>query len=233
MVNSSLLRVGELSVIGRMPWASNATLLGRVTLGDDEALVIYKPQRGERPLWDFPPGSLAGREVAAYEVSEALEWHIVPDTVMRDGPIGPGMVQRFVEHDPEDHFFALRDEACDRFRQFAIFDAVINNADRKGGHCLRSPDGHVFGIDHGVSFHEEPKLRTVIWDFAGEVLSADLVLGLTRLAGVLTGALGTKLSGLIATVEIDAVRDRIDGLLESGKFPVPAQDRVPVPYPLV
>ena len=132
-------------------------------------LAIYKPQQGERPLWDFPRGTLCHREVAAFEVSEALGWAIVPDTVLRDGPAGIGMMQRFVEHDPEEHYFTLLEEHGDEFRRMAAFDVVINNTDRKGGHCLpRDRTARIFGIDHGVSFHAQWKLRTVIWDFGGE-----------------------------------------------------------------
>ena len=135
-----LLRDGDVDVLGRMPWSSNATFLVNLSDGDDEMLAIYKPQRGERPLWDFPRGTLCHREVAAFEVSEALGWDIVPDTVLRDGPAGIGMMQRFVEHDPEEHYFTLLEEHVDAFRRMAAFDVVINNTDRKGGHCLRALD---------------------------------------------------------------------------------------------
>ena len=166
-----------------MPWSSNATFLVNLADGDDEMLAIYKPQRGERPLWDFPRGTLCHREVAAFEVSEALGWDIVPDTVLRDGPAGIGMMQRFVEHDPEEHYFTLLEEHADAFRRMAAFDVVINNTDRKGGHCLRAlDDGRIFGIDHGVSFHAQWKLRTVIWEFGGESIPPDVCSDLHRFA---------------------------------------------------
>src|SRR5690348_14520705 len=159
-VARALLRDGDARVLGRMPWSSNATFLVELTDGDDELLAIYKPQRGERPLWDFPRGTLCKREMAAREVSEALGWAIVPDTVLRDGPAGLGMMQRFVHHDPEEHYFTLLEHHADEFRRMCAFDIVINNTDRKGGHCLRAPDGSIFGIDHGVSFHSQWKVRT-------------------------------------------------------------------------
>src|SRR5262245_41729330 len=147
----ALLRDGVADVLGRMPWSSNATFLACLTDPDrptEELLAIYKPQRGERPLWDFPRGTLCHREVAAYEMSEALGWDLVPDTVLRDGPAGIGMMQRFVEHDPEEHYFTLLEEHADDFRRMAAFDIVINNTDRKGGHCIRAlEDGRILGID--------------------------------------------------------------------------------------
>ena len=152
-----------------MAWSSNATFLVNASLDGIEVPAVYKPQRGERPLWDFPDGTLCHREVAAYELSEALGWSIVPETVLRDGPYGIGMVQRFVDHDPDDHYFTLLEAHMDDFRRFAAFDVLANNADRKGGHCLLAQrDGHIWGIDHGLTFHVADKLRTVIWDFAGE-----------------------------------------------------------------
>ena len=163
------LAAGELEVLGRMHYASNATFLARVRNNGAEMAAVYKPRRGERPLWDFPNGTLCQREVATYELSAALGWGLIPPTVLRDGPLGEGMVQRFVDHDPEEHYFTLLEQHADRFRRFAVFDVLVNNADRKGGHCLRSrPDGAILGIDHGLTFHPAWKLRTVIWDFAGE-----------------------------------------------------------------
>src|SRR6266480_4723092 len=181
-VARALLRDGDARVLGRMPWSSNATFLVELSDGNGELLAIYKPQRGERPLWDFPRGTLCHREVAAYEISRALGWEIVPDTVLRDGPAGIGMMQQFVDHDPDEHYFTLLADHEDAFRRMAAYDVVINNTDRKGGHCLRaSEDGRVFGIDHGVSFHPMWKLRTVIWDFAGETIPPDVCTDLRRL----------------------------------------------------
>src|SRR5471030_2850023 len=216
---AALLRDGDVDVLGRMPWSSNATFLVNLSDGDDEMLAIYKPQRGERPLWDFPRGTLCHREVAAFEVSEALGWNIVPDTVLRDGPAGIGMMQRFVEHDPEEQYFTLLEENVDEFRRMAAFDIVINNTDRKGGHCLRAADGSIFGIDHGVSFHCEWKVRTVIWDFAGEPIAPDVCADLQRLANDLRGDLGERLNSLLDRFEADAVRARLAHLLKTGEYP--------------
>src|SRR3954467_6036587 len=172
-VARDVLRRGEPDVLGRMPWSSNATYLANVSGEGGDLLAVYKPQRGERPLWDFPRGSLALRELAAFEMSEALGWGIVPDTVLRDGPAGTGMMQRFVEHDPEEHYFTLLETHHDDFVRMAAFDIVINNTDGVGGHCLVDADGRVRGVDHGVSFHAQWKVRTVIWDFANEPLPDD------------------------------------------------------------
>ena len=168
------LETAELEVVGRMRYSSNATFLVEAKVDGVELAAIYKPRRGERPLWDFAQGTLCQREVAAFELSDALGWDIVPLTVLRDGPLGVGAVQRFVDHDPDEHFFTLRDDHVDRFREFAWFDVLANNTDRKGGHCLHDQANDVIvGIDHGLCFHDEYKLRTVIWEYAGERLPAD------------------------------------------------------------
>src|SRR6266540_3832379 len=168
-----LLTEGELEVLGRIPWASNATLLARVCRREETSLAIYKPRRGEQPLWDFPEGTLYRREVAAYVVSEALGWGLVPPTIVRGGPFGVGSVQLHVEADAQLTAFELVEHGNQAMPLVAAFDVVINNADRKGGHCLaETVDGRVWAIDHGVCFHEEPKLRTVLWDFAGKALPA-------------------------------------------------------------
>ena len=161
-----VLGTGELEVLGLLPNASNHT--ARVKSTEEELLAVYKPRRGEAPLWDFPEGTLCAREVAAYVVSRALGWPNVPATVLRDGPYGVGSVQRFVPHDPEEHYFTLAGRFPEEFRRVAAFDLVVNNADRKSGHCLLGEDGRVFLVDHGVCFSDEPKLRTVIWDFIGD-----------------------------------------------------------------
>ena len=186
-----------------MLFRSNATLLVNLSLGGDELRAIYKPQRGERPLWDFPTGTLCRREVAAFAVSRALGWDLVPDTVLRDGPFGLGMVQRYVEHDPDRHYFAILEEQGDPLRRMAAFDIVVNNADRKGGHCLEAAeDGRVLGIDHGLCFHAQWKLRTVIWDFGGEPLPADVVTDLTGLAAEIdAGGLDAELGELLDRFE--------------------------------
>ncbi len=232
---AEVLREGDANVLGRMPWSSNATFLVSLSIGSDEVLAIYKPQRGERPLWDFPRGTLCHREVAAYEISRALGWNIVPDTVLRDGPAGIGMMQRFVDHDPEEHYFTLLAEHEDAFRRMAAFDVVINNTDRKGGHCLRATeDGRVFGIDHGVSFHTMWKLRTVIWDFAGEPVPPDVCTDLHRLVGeVCGGALGDSLRMMLDRFELDALRARTEHLLATGILPEPDRDYHSYPWPTI
>jgi uncharacterized repeat protein (TIGR03843 family) len=232
-VAADLLRTGELALEGRMPWSSNATFLA--TVGDErgEMLAIYKPRQGERPLWDFHTGTLCQREVAAFQVSEALGWQIVPDTVLRDGVLGVGSVQRFVDHDPEEHYFTLLESHPQELRRFCVFDIVINNTDRKGGHCLLGPDGHVWGIDHGVTFHEHWKLRTVIWEFAGERLSPVERDGLECLLRALGGPLGVGLADLLSPSEIAATYARAEHLLERGRFPVADDDYRNYPWPLV
>ena len=167
------------------------------------------------------------------EVSEALGWAIVPDTVLRDGPAGNGMMQRFVHHDPEEHYFTLLAEHADEFRRMAAFDIVINNTDRKGGHCLRAADGSIFGIDHGVSFHAEWKVRTVIWDFAGEPIAPEVCHDLHRLEADLRGDLGDRLAALLDRYEIDAVRARLGRLLRSGEYPDTDGDYHSYPWPTI
>ncbi|HVW32728.1 MAG TPA: SCO1664 family protein [Acidimicrobiia bacterium] len=227
-----LLEAGEIELLGRMPWSSNATFLVKLEHGGTESLAIYKPRKGERPLWDFPRGTLCQREVAAHLVSDALGWEIVPRTILRDGPAGPGMVQRFVQHDPEQHFFTLRDSFGDVFRRFALFDVVINNADRKSGHCLRDEGDHIWGIDHGVSFHEAVKVRTVIWDYEGEPIAPAELAALERLGTVLDAELGRELTVLLSTPERRALDQRLRWLLEERVFPPPLTD-YPYPWPMV
>lgn len=234
----TLLRTGRLTLSGLVPWSSNTTFLGRVSDGERAKHVIYKPARGEQPLWDFPAGSLAKREVAAYIVSRSLSWHLVPPTVLRRGPHGQGSVQLFVAVDPQNHFFVFRsDPACEHSLQaLAMFDIAVNNADRKGGHCLSAGDGRVVAIDQGLCFHAQPKLRTVIWDYAGEPLPADLADDLGRLHDELARARSrilTDLAALLSGGEIAALRARIENLLASGRFPDPPEDRRPFPWPLV
>jgi uncharacterized repeat protein (TIGR03843 family) len=232
-VAADLLRTGELTLEGRMPWSSNATFLAGVGDERGEMLAIYKPRQGERPLWDFHTGTLCQREVAAFQVSEALGWQIVPDTVLRDGVLGIGSVQRFVDHDPEEHYFTLLESHPEELRRFCAFDIVINNTDRKGGHCLLGRDGHVWGIDHGVTFHEHWKLRTVIWEFAGERLSPVERDGLECLLHALGGPLGAGLADLLSPSEIAATYARAEHLLERGRFPLADDDYRNYPWPLV
>jgi uncharacterized repeat protein (TIGR03843 family) len=238
---SALLEQGEIDVIGRMPWSSNATFLVSVEpsdatpdIDDDAAmLAIYKPQAGERPLWDFPDGTLAARETAAYTVSELLGWELVPRTVLRDGPLGVGALSRFYDHDPEKHYFELLNGRDDTFRRFAAFDAVINNTDRKGGHVLLDDNGHVWGIDHGTCFHVHPKLRTVIWEFAGDPLPDAILADLDCLLDRIAGGNAPQLRPLLATAEIEATLDRIRALQKRNRFPLPSGDYHDYPWPTI
>lgn len=216
-----LLASGDLELLGLMPNASNYTFLARVHDGDREALAVYKPRAGETPLWDFPEGTLCLREVAAWEASDALGWDLVPPTILRDGPHGVGSVQAFVAFDPEQHYFTLRESRLTDFERIAVFDAIINNADRKGGHCLLAPDGQVRCIDHGVCFHVEPKLRTVVWDFAGEPVPQGILEEVHAAAAVVVARAGELLDPL----EAKALEARIGHLLAAGRYPVPGSSR--------
>jgi uncharacterized repeat protein (TIGR03843 family) len=229
------LAEGRMEILGLMPNSSNYTYLARCRTRDAETLAIYKPRRGEIPLWDFPEGTLHRREVAAYELSRFLSWPHVPTTIVRDGPEGRGSAQRFVAFDPEQHFFTLQAERADDFRLFALFDVVANNADRKGGHCLLGDDGTIWAIDHGVCFNEEPKLRTVIWDFIDEPIPGAARADLERAAAALapSGALRRALEHLLARGEVDATAERLHALLRAGRFPAPEPGTRPWPWPPV
>ena len=227
-----LLREGELAVEGRLVEASNATLYCSVRRGDLVAACVYKPVTGERPLWDFPDGTLAEREVAAYAVSEATGWGIVPPTVYRDGPYGPGMAQLWIDVDETVDIVALvRRSNSEQLRRVAVFDAVINNADRKGGHLLPIPSGHIYGVDHGVTFNVDPKLRTLLWQWAGEPLTDDAVDVLSALRAQFEGALGDRLHELLTTREVRRTVRRIEHLLRDGCHPWPDEDRPAIPWP--
>jgi uncharacterized repeat protein (TIGR03843 family) len=233
---ADVLAHGDLEVAGRLRYSSNGAFLVEATADGVEIGAVYKPRRGERPLWDFPDGTLCQREVAAYEVSHALGWGIVPVTVMRDdGPLGTGALQRFVDHDPEEHYFTLLEDHLDRFRQFAVLDVLMNNTDRKGGHCLRDRvNDIVIGIDHGLTFHPAWKLRTVIWDFAGEPLPPDLADDVCRVvADADTGELGDRLAMLLSPPELAAFSMRATDLVRDGRFPDPDPGYHSVPWPLV
>lgn len=226
----SLLDVGELEVVGRMPWSSNATYLCDVRCGDESMRAIYKPRRGERPLWDFPSG-LDHREVAAYELSEALGWDLVPRTIVRDGPLGPGSVQTFVDADFEQHYFTLYEDESTHpaLQAMCAFDIIGNNTDRKSGHVLRSVDGHIVGIDHGLMFHHEFKLRTVIWEFGGAPVPRPLLEAAEQLA---SAELPDRLASLLDVFERDALRARARALVDAGSFPIDPTGRR-YPWPLV
>ncbi len=220
---------------GQFLSGSNYTLLGRVVKESLQVDVVYKPLRGEQPLWDFPTGSLSKREVAAFEVSEALRWELVPPTVFRkkNAPLGPGSLQQFIEHDPEYHYFHFDDEDKQRLRPVALFDLLINNADRKGGHVLADSDHHLWLIDHGICFHTESKLRTVIWDFAGEEIPENLLADLKRFAEELEqhGEAYRRLVTLLQNGEIAAMQYRARALIETKHYPYPATSRRPYPWP--
>jgi hypothetical protein len=230
-----LLERGDLEILGLLPYSSNYVFLARITDGDDELHAVYKPQRGERPLWDFPAGTLGAREVAAYLVSEAAGWGIVPPTVMRfDAPHGPGSLQLFIEHDPERHYFVLMHERGPEMATFAAFDIVINNADRKGGHVIEGPDGRLYGVDHGLSFNVEHKLRTVIWAFAEDEIEEQLMIQLRALSKALEPRtdLSARLDELLSPAETAETRARLQMLIRSARFPAP-EGPFDMPWPLV
>jgi uncharacterized repeat protein (TIGR03843 family) len=226
-----LLRDGELAVEGRLYDASNATLYCNVTLDGVTAACVYKPIAGERPLWDFPDGTLAYREVAAYVVSEAFGWDLVPPTVLRDGPFGAGMAQLWVDVDDSVDVGALVRSDDPQLRRMAVFDAVVNNADRKGGHLLPTRDGHIYGVDHGVCFAVDDKLRTLLWRWRGKRLTEPAVDALRVVRRSLDGELGAALRDLLAPEEVAATVRRVDRLLETGRHPLPNEDWPAVPWP--
>ncbi|MHB8467277.1 MAG: SCO1664 family protein [Acidimicrobiales bacterium] len=226
----TVLAHGEIEVEGRLPWSSNGTFLVTVRHEGCELRAVYKPHRGERDLWDFPDG-LYLREVAAYEVSEALGWGIVPETILRDdAPLGVGSLQRFVDADFAQHYFTLLDEAAHHaeLKRIGVLDLVINNADRKSGHCLIA-EGRIWGIDNGLCFHVQPKLRTVIWDFGGEPIPEELRGDLARLAT----SPPASLAHLISEREIEALAKRAALVARLQCFPDPDPDARPYPWPLV
>jgi uncharacterized repeat protein (TIGR03843 family) len=226
-----LLRDGTLDVEGRLYDASNATLFCTVTLDGVTAACVHKPVAGERPLWDFPDGTLAAREVAAYVVSVALGWDIVPPTVLRDGPFGTGMCQLWIDIDETVDIGALARSDHPQLRRMAVYDAVVNNADRKGGHLLPTSDGHVYGVDHGVCFSVDDKLRTILWRWRGKHLTEESVDALSALRAQLEGDLGTALRELLDPDEVAATVVRVDRLLSTRRHPLPSDNWPPVPWP--
>jgi hypothetical protein len=227
----TLLRDGVIDLEGRMLDASNVTLFGTIRAGEVAAECVYKPVAGERPLWDFPDGTLAGREVSAYLVSEATGWRVVPPTVLRDGPFGPGMVQLWVDVDPGVDLAAFVRRDVPELRRMAVFDAVVNNADRKGGHILPTPGGHVFGVDHGICFSVEPKLRTLLWRWAGTPLPAEAIAVLERLTDDLLGDLGERLHEHLTRREVRRTQQRVAELLRTGRHPEPSGEWPALPWP--
>jgi uncharacterized repeat protein (TIGR03843 family) len=227
----SLLRDGELQVEGRLIDASNATLYCTATLDGVTAAVVYKPVAGERPLWDFPDGTLAGREVSAYLVSQATGWDLVPPTVLRDGPFGTGMCQLWVDVDEAVDLAELARSDHPDLRRMAVLDAVVNNADRKGGHLLPTPSGRVHGVDHGVCFSPEDKLRTLLWQWRGLALPEQAVEVLSRVRAELEGPLAEALAEHLTVTEVRATVERVDRLLATGRYPMPSPDWPAVPWP--
>ncbi|KQU03041.1 phosphatidylinositol kinase [Rhodococcus sp. Leaf7] len=254
-----------MTIVGRVVQASNATLVCEIPRAESDVPLrcVYKPVRGEQPLWDFPDGTLAGREVSSYMISDALGWDVVPTTVLRDGPIGPGMVQRWIDtverlpekgegidlvdlcrpdlvpssyipvlraYDDNGDEVALVHADDPRLNRMAVLDVVINNADRKGGHVLESPDGSVYGVDHGIAMHSQNKLRTVLWGWAGRPIDAALVADLVELSRELRGDLGDRLAPHITDVEIAALAARVAGILADPVMPAPSSSR-PIPWP--
>jgi uncharacterized repeat protein (TIGR03843 family) len=256
-----LLLHGRIEVEGRLTEASNTTLFCSISVDGVEEHCVYKPVRGERPLWDFPDGTLAGREVATYLVSEAAGFGVVPPTVLRDGPFGPGMVQRWIETDDERELVdvlpprdvgkewrtVLRARGADgdpallvhrddpALRRMAALDVVVNNADRKGGHVLAGADGGVYGVDHGICLHREEKLRTVLWGWVGEPLTEDVVDGLRRLRAALSPGNGAGLNDTLhdhlTRAEVSALRSRVSRLLDADELPAPGGRWPPIPWP--
>ena len=249
------LATAELVLTGRLATASNATFLA--TIGD--AAVVYKPVAGEAPLWDFPGGTLARREMAAYLVSETLGWGVVPRTWLRDGPFGEGMVQLWQEQDPaqravdlvptddvpatgwravlegldqDEQRITLVHEDTPALRRMAVFDVIVNNADRKGDHVLAMADGHRHGVDHGLTFHHDDKLRTVLWGWLGEALTSEELGSISRVANGLDGELGSRLAELLSAEEIEALAERCARLRAEGRFPAPSGEMPAVPWPL-
>jgi uncharacterized repeat protein (TIGR03843 family) len=255
-----LLTRGTIEIEGRLVDASNTTLRAEITLDGMTRRCVYKPVRGERPLWDFPDGTLAGREVSAFLISQATGWDVVPPTILRDGPMGPGALQLWIDEpadaealigfvpaydvppgwlpvanarDDDGDAYALAHADDPRLARLAIFDAVINNADRKGGHVLYPATGSIHGVDHGVSFHVENKLRTVLWGWTGKSLLPEAAEVLEELGGRLDGALGEALEQHLTVSEVQHVRLRLRRLLRSRRFPKPSQDWPAIPWPPV
>lgn len=221
---------------GMLRWSSNYTFLLSISHADRSLMAVYKPHKGERPLWDFPDGMLCQREMASFLTSEVLQWQIVPPTVLRQGPHGVGSMQFFIEHDPELNYFEFDEDKMPQMRMICAFDILVNNADRKGGHCLVDSQGHVWGIDHGITFNSSPKLRTVVWDFAGEFIADTLLDDMDRLCTQVDNPKSDyrqALNQLITEREIHAFQHRIQHLLKSRKYPQPGPGGPNYPWPPV
>jgi len=231
-----LLCDAPLTVLGFLAEASNHTLLVQVGEKSDGMHAIYKPRSGERPLWDFPPGTLCRRETAAYAVSQFLGWDIVPPTVLRAGPMGTGSVQLFIPHDPVQHYFVLVEDARHHpaLARMAVFDLLVNNADRKGSHVLLDGHGHIWGVDHGLTFHAQTKLRTVIWELGGTPLDPAWRADLLRLRAALhepDDPLTARLGDLLSPPEVEVLGLRAGALAEASELPVVDERRRSYPWP--
>ncbi len=223
-------------VQGRLPYSSNYSYLVKISDRDRSLAAVYKPGQGESPLWDFDHGSLCNRETAAYQVSQALNWGLVPPTILRQGPYGQGSIQFYVEHDPDQHYFSVRDDArfAAALQRIALFDYIINNADRKSGHCLVCANGRMWAIDHGVCFHVEYKLRSVIWEFSGQPIAPDLLADMARFDAGLADRDATFsriFTTLLTGGEVEAMRNRLAHLLKNRSYPGPLAMRRNYPWP--
>lgn len=230
----AILEKGEIELKGQFTRGYNYTFLVKVCYEGSEIPAVYKPARGEQPLWDFPENTLAGREVCAYLVSQALGFGLVPLTLLRDGPLGPGSLQQYIEYDPNYHYFTFKTAELDRLRPVALFDLLINNADRKGSHILvQKRTRKLYLIDHGLCFHAQDKLRTVVWNFAGEPIPAELLAVLSTFRADLArpGNLPAILGTFLNPEELAALQSRAAALLAVGQFPFPPDDRRAFPYP--
>ncbi len=229
----NLLQTGMIEPQGLLPWSSNYSFLVHVRGAEETITAVYKPRQGERPLWDFPTGTLCQRETAAFHISEELGWHLVPPTVLRQGPNGVGSLQYFIQHDPECHYFTFEGKSDFRraLQQIVLFDIIINNADRKGGHVLIQENGEskikdrLWAIDHGICFHEQYKLRTVIWEFAGQMIPDDLLNNLKQFQGRLRSELFPTLQRLLSSSELLALENRLDSIIKSRIFIQPGPGR--------
>jgi len=230
----TVLENGEIELKGQFTRGYNYTFLVNVCGTGSEILAVYKPARGEQPLWDFPGNTLAGREVCAYLVSQALGFGMVPFTIQRDGPLGPGSLQQYIDHNPNYHYFSFKTAELERLRPVALFDLLVNNADRKGSHILvQKRTRKLYLIDHGLCFHAEDKLRTVVWNFAGESIPSDLLSALSTFRADLArpGNLSATLGIYLNSEELAALQSRAEALLVDGQFPFPPEDRRAFPFP--
>lgn len=233
----SALREGKLQIEGQFLYGSNYTFMVRCQYQEIRFKAVYKPLQGERPLWDFPLQTLARREVAAFLLSDHIGWGLVPPTVfrIRNAPMGAGSLQYFIEHDPEIHYFTLSEKKRGALPEVVLFDLLINNADRKGGHILVGPDGKLWLIDHGLSFHAEEKLRTVVWDHAGQPIPENLLSAVEEIIHDLSSSstLYHYLQPHLSDLEIEALKLRAEQLVKKAEFPMPPEDRRAYPWPLV